>query len=1088
MTAQSTCAPRPPRQRHTDSWLARTFLLIALAALSVHPVSAADATSAIANIGGAENAAQIEQRQRYRVQQLRTERSTVLSQAARQGLITQALTPDGRRIVLQRFVGNRPYYYIEHNVMAADSVSADEIKVGGSAGLTLTGISQVVGVWDGGNVRDTHNELTGRVINNDTSALSNHSTHVTGTILADGALAAAEGMAPGATARSWDFNDDVAEMILEQGSASPVRLSNHSYGFITGWVFNVFNDGLWAWFGDVAVSTVEDAGFGLYTQTAQDWDQIAFDSPEYVIVSSAGNDRNDAGPIPGSLHWQFDGNAGTFVLSTTTPPPDGGATGYDTLGGGGAIAKNVLSIGAVNDIVGGWTAPGDVVMSSFSGWGPADDGRIKPDLVANGVSLTSSISTADNAYGVSSGTSMSSPNTAGSIALLNEHGVNLFGAPLLAASMRALLMHTADEAGNPGPDYSFGWGMLNAQTAAAVMSEVAATGPTAEFHDNSLSNGATDGILFSAGASATEPVKVTIVWVDPPGSLPPNVVDPTDQILVNDLDIRLMDPNGGTHLPWVLDVNNPALAATRGDNTADPVEQIVIDNPVAGTYQLDISHKATLLNGLAQDYSVVITKPAGGNQAPVVDAGADAAVTLPNAANLDATVSDDGLPNGTLTTQWTQISGPGSANFSDATAVDTTVTFSLSGTYVLRLTADDTALASSDDVEITVSDPPINQPPVVDAGADQAITLPNPATLSGTVIDDGLPTGTLTSLWSTISGPGTVTYGDATSPTTSATFSVAGIYVLRLTGDDGALIAMDELTITVSDPVPNAAPSVDAGPDQTVVLPTAATLSGTAIDDGLPAGSTLTSTWSAIAGPGTVTFADANALATTATFSTDGVYTLRLTVSDSELQGTDDLIVTVDPSTRVTANLLALYGFEAGSGADVLDISGVATTVDLNIVDVANTTRTGDGGLSIDSSTRVQASVGAGKIFTAPVAANALTVEAWLVPAQIQGGPARAVTFSNNASNRNFTLGQNDDRWEMRLRTTTNGNNGTNVRLSSAVNSVSTGVLAHVVFTRDGAGSASLYIDGIQVDSASIGGDFSNWNSGYGFGLANEFS
>ena len=89
------------------------------------------------------------------------------------------------------------------------------------------------------------------------------------------------------------------------------------------------------------------------------------------------------------------------------------------------------------------------------------------------------------------------------------------------------------------------------------------------------------------------------------------------------------------------------------------------------------------------------------NDPPVVDAGADQTITLPAQAVLDATATDDGLPGGTLTTTWSQQSGPGTATFDDAAAVDTNVTFTTSGIYVPRLTADDSQATTFDEVIVT---------------------------------------------------------------------------------------------------------------------------------------------------------------------------------------------------------------------------------------------------------------------------------------------------------------------------------------------------------------------------------------------------
>jgi hypothetical protein len=177
-------------------------------------------------------------------------------------------------------------------------------------------------------------------------------------------------------------------------------------------------------------------------------------------------------------------------------------------------------------------------------------------------------------------------------------------------------------------------------------------------------------------------------------------------------------------------------------------------------------------------------------------------VTLPAAAALDGTVADDGQPDppAAVTTQWTLQSGPGTVTFGDASAVDTTASFSVEGTYVLRLTADDGEFQTFDTTTVTVNPEPGPQPPVVDAGPNQTVTLPASAALDGTVTDDGKPNppAAVTTQWAKESGPGTVTFGDASAVDTTASFSAAGTYVLRLTADDGAFQASDTTTITVN--------------------------------------------------------------------------------------------------------------------------------------------------------------------------------------------------------------------------------------------------------------------------------------------------
>jgi hypothetical protein len=292
-------------------------------------------------------------------------------------------------------------------------------------------------------------------------------------------------------------------------------------------------------------------------------------------------------------------------------------------------------------------------------------------------------------------------------------------------------------------------------------------------------------------------------------------------------------------------------------------------------------------------------RPIGGgvNAAPQVDAGADQTIVWPaDTVTLAGTVSDDGLPAGVLDLLWSKVSGPGTVIFGDEFAQSTSATFSGTGVYVLRLTADDTLLSASDDVTVTVAEGgAVNAAPQVDAGADQTIVWPaDTVTLAGTVSDDGLPAGVLDLLWSKVSGPGTVIFGDAFAQSTSATFSGTGVYVLRLTADDTLLSASDDVTVTVAEGgAVNAAPQVDAGADQTIVWPAdTVTLAGTVSDDGLPAG-VLDLLWSKVSGPGTVTFGDAFAQSTSATFSGTGVYVLRLTADDTLLSASDDVTVTV---------------------------------------------------------------------------------------------------------------------------------------------------------------------------------------------------
>jgi len=498
----------------------------------------------------------------------------------------------------------RPVYYSTNNLNAAQTISTDEVWPGGSGGYSLTGAgTDYLGIWDAGGVLLTHQEFGGRVVQMDSpSGTHYHSTHVAGTMIAAGVDPNAKGMAYQASLDAYDWNYDDSEVAA--AAAAGMLVSNHSYGYITGWYYD-YGGGAWYWWGDVTISQVEDWAFGFYHDITATWDEIAYNAPFYTSVKSAGNDRDDAGPGPGGGHWVWQNDQ--WEWSTTTRDPDGGTDGYDCISYAGN-AKNILTVGAVNDIPGGYTQPSDVVMSIFSGWGPTDDGRIKPDIVANGISLYSTYNSANDAYASFSGTSMSSPNVSGSLGLLIKHYRDTHGsATPRSSTMKAVIFHTADEAGSfAGPDYRFGWGLMNTKKAADVIAQDQANPRT--IVEDFLSNGQTDTYDFWSDGS--QAIRVTIVWTDPPGTPPPASLNPTTPMLVNDLDVRLI-ANGSraTYYPYVLDSSHPDNAATTGDNTRDNAEMIYLASPTAGEYMVQVSHKGTL--SANQYYSLVVTGVVG---------------------------------------------------------------------------------------------------------------------------------------------------------------------------------------------------------------------------------------------------------------------------------------------------------------------------------------------------------------------------------------------------------------------------------------------------------------------------------------------
>jgi hypothetical protein len=506
----------------------------------------------------------------------------------------------GRKTIeLQRLdESGMPLYYRTMNADAAISTNTNRLW---ADPFEVTGAGYTIGEWDGGGVLTSHQEFNGRVSQQDSpSGTNDHATHVAGTLVAAGTVAAAKGMAFRANLDAYDWNYDSSEMA--NAAASGLEISNHSYGFVAGWSWDSSG---YSWNGDPSISSNEDYKFGWYSSSSQEWDQIAHDAPYYLIVKAAGNDRGETGPPAGDQYWVWDPSSGDWVKSTLTRDADGGTTGYDSVSGN-ALSKNVLTVGAVNDVI-NYASASDLFMSYFSGWGPTDDGRIKPDLVGNGVSVRSTLSSANDEYGSKSGTSMASPNVTGTLALVQQYYKSQHaGTPMRAVTLKGLAIHTAREAGaNPGPDYRFGWGLLDGEAAAALILDEITQSGCQQILELTLNNTGNYSLPLNLQAGESR-LKATLIWSDPPGTPVNPALDPPDAMLVNDLDLRISD-DSTSHYPWILDPSSPASAAARGDNQRDNVEQVVIDNPGEGTYQVQVSHKGSLHDSQAQPFSLIIS-------------------------------------------------------------------------------------------------------------------------------------------------------------------------------------------------------------------------------------------------------------------------------------------------------------------------------------------------------------------------------------------------------------------------------------------------------------------------------------------------
>ena len=524
---------------------------------------------------------------------------------------------DGRDAVLVGFRGALPLYDADANLIAASTSNVDALWPSGSLGRSLDGLGVRIGQWESSVARSTHQEFAGRYVALDASAPSNHASHVAGTLGATGVDPSARGMASSAQITGRTLDGDTFEMGVDAGDG--MRLSNHSYGRFAGFTTNTL--GQIFWLGDWTVSPFEDYQFGYHDERAQAFDQVIYNNSGLLSCVAAMNERNDTGPAPGG-QWFFRDLLDIapdedWILSTNPAPQMQSAIdgGYDTITAQGS-AKNVLVVGAVEDVLVADPDPWDIVSAPFSGWGPADDGRIKPDIVANGVGVYSAISTADDAYDTSDGTSMATPTVTGGVALLLEQWRIENSVDPLASTMKAVLLHTTIEAGSAdGPDYRFGWGLFDAASASGVISQDVVRPWTIQ--ERTLLDSETIEIPLIADGGE---LRVTVVWTDPAGTPAPTSVDPTDLMLVNDLDARLIEDEGpGVYFPWRLDPDAPAAAATRGDNFRDNVEQLDGDFSAGELLTLRIDHKGLLSDG-QQTFSLVVTGASPGAQRLYVDA------------------------------------------------------------------------------------------------------------------------------------------------------------------------------------------------------------------------------------------------------------------------------------------------------------------------------------------------------------------------------------------------------------------------------------------------------------------------------------
>ena len=409
----------------------------------------------------------------------------------------------------------------EHNNSNRVNVAAD---VAQAAPYSLSGTNVVVGEWDGGRADPAHADFGGRVISMDASAIHPHSTHVAGTVMGAGAapLFTYKGMAPNAyllTQQWWFAASEMETEYADLIDNFDMRIATNSWGVGPS---------------SPSVSNCNDFMGNYFAECENIDDAVRGDLGNPVtIVWSAGNERGTSSQYCGSLGFTW----GTIMPFGT--------------------AKNIITVGAINS--------NNSTMTSFSSWGPTDDGRLKPEVVAPGCQSNSdggvTSTKPGSGYTVMCGTSMAAPTVAGCVALWTERWMSEPRNVPFASTVKAVFVESADDLGDPGPEYDFGYGRIDVVSAIDLLDQD-------RFVEDSITHGDTKSWTFVNDGSLSK-ISVTLAWDDP------GTVENAAVTLINNINLRLIPPSGpAEYLPWVLDPANPSLAATTGVDNRNNLEQV----------------------------------------------------------------------------------------------------------------------------------------------------------------------------------------------------------------------------------------------------------------------------------------------------------------------------------------------------------------------------------------------------------------------------------------------------------------------------------------------------------------------------------
>jgi hypothetical protein len=418
-----------------------------------------------------------------------------------------------------------------------------------SLGRNLQGRGVTIGMGDNADPY-SHVDFTGRLIDRYPDSIDQHGTHTTGTAAGGGILNPLwEGMAPHASIVSQYFTDILVN--------SPTYISDYNMVLTN----NSYDD-----------ADPGCPGEGEYDALSNYIDQQLVLFPHLLHVFAAGNDGN--------------GTCNGFPHS------------YGTVRSGFQSAKNALDVGNFDNY--------NYIINPASSRGPVNDGRIKPEIVAGGTAITSTYP--NNTYGVLSGTSMSSPTVTGTLALLYERYRQLHGgADPASALIKAITCNSATDLGNPGPDYTFGFGVLNARTAVETME-------ANQYFAGTINANGTASYTIPGIPAGTQQVKIMLYWADPAAA--PFAVS----ALVNNLDLTVTGSDAILHHPMVLNPDPAHVSdlAVEGIDNLNNIEQVVINNPPAGS--LTVTVTGTSIPAGSQPYfiayqiiqpSVVVEHPFG---------------------------------------------------------------------------------------------------------------------------------------------------------------------------------------------------------------------------------------------------------------------------------------------------------------------------------------------------------------------------------------------------------------------------------------------------------------------------------------------